>query len=233
MNYCNGVRIQNIGFQTLDTLYTAGLLNHGIRDLYKLRKKIKKMEVLDGFGSLKSRKIVSEIEAKRRLRDYEFFGSLGIEGLNIKTFQLIFANIPLVEFIGILTNKKFKELELKLMGINGIGPIKAKDLCDYLSIAKNRNEIFKILEEVHLYGTYQMDGRVLQRVVFSGCRPDDILIKKLETKGFQASSSWSNAAKCLVIPNHDYESNKVMKAINKHVPILTLDELYQRLEMEK
>src|SRR5699024_5877072 len=88
LNYCDVLRIQNIGYSTLDALWRNNFLPHGIRSLYKLRKKKDDIQMLDGFGQLKTKKIVAEIEAKRRLKDYEFFGALGIEGLSVKTFQL-------------------------------------------------------------------------------------------------------------------------------------------------
>ena len=102
LNYCEVLRIQNIGYSTLDQLYSVGLLNNGIQSLYKLKKKAAEMEDLEGFGRLKTKKIISEIEAKRRLKDYEFFGALGIQTLSVRTFQRIFQTIKLNEFMDMI-----------------------------------------------------------------------------------------------------------------------------------
>lgn len=107
MNYCSTLRIQNIGSQTLEALWKNGLLDHGIRSLYKLKKKVYDIEDIEGFGKLKTRKMIAEIEAKRRLKDYEFFGAIGIEKLSIKTFKPIFAEIKLSEFLDMIKLKNF------------------------------------------------------------------------------------------------------------------------------
>ena len=61
--------MQNIGYQTLDMLYSSGFLNHGIRSLYKLKKKSHDIEDIEGFGKIKTRKMIKEIESKRKLKD--------------------------------------------------------------------------------------------------------------------------------------------------------------------
>ena len=102
MNYCNALRIKNIGSQTLNVLHAVGLLDDGILSLYKLKNKQEKICNLEGFGKLKTRKIIAEIEGKRKLKDYEFFGAIGIEGLQIRTFQMIFHDIRLSEFMELI-----------------------------------------------------------------------------------------------------------------------------------
>ena len=95
LNYCSNLRIQNIGYNTLEALWQNGLLDNGIRSLYKLRKKSNDIQDIEGFGKVKTKKIIAEIEAKRRLKDYEFFGSVGIESLSIKTFKMILITLRL------------------------------------------------------------------------------------------------------------------------------------------
>ena len=228
LNYCNGVRIQNIGYNTLQVLYDVGLLKHGIRSLYKLKKKTDKIIDLDGFGKLKTQKIIAEIESKRKINDYEFFGSISIEGWNKKSFKLLFKEIPLNEFLDLIKCKQLSILKEKVMKISGIGDIKAEILIKYFSNSNNRKELEKILEEIYLISTYTtITGN--GRICFSGCRPDPILAKQLESLGFDVSDSWSNSSKYLIIPNEDFISSKVNKANEKSIPILTLNELINKL----
>lgn len=229
LNYCNSLRIKNIGYSTMDMLYSAGLLNHGIRSLYKLKKKANIIADLEGFGKLRTRKLISEIEAKRRLKDYEFYGALGIEGLSTKTFQMIFNNIKLSDFNTMLELKNFDLLFAKLLMINGIGESKAMLLIDYLKDSKNRNDLVKLLEEVSIsesFSTTESKGKI----VFTGCRPNDDLEEYIKSLGYESSDSWNNSAKCLVVPDLSYSSSKVGKAKDKNIPIIGISELREYLK---
>ena len=229
LNYCTNVKIQNIGYNTLDTLYTLGFLNHGIRSLYKLKKKKEDIENLPGFGKIKTKKIVSEIEAKRKLRDYDFFGAIGIEGLSRKSFQLIFNEIPLTDFLNLIKLKNWNLLSSKLVSIKGMGDKTSQIIIDYFSDLKRKIEVDKILKEVSLietYNTKQSKGRI----VFTGCRANDDLTNFIENKGYEVSDSWSNSAKYLVVPNKEFTSSKVGKAESLNIPIITINEIKEKLK---
>lgn len=223
MNFCNSLRIQNIGSTTIEDLYNEGLLKNGIRSLFKLKNKKVDIEMLPGFGKAKTRKIISEIEAKRRLKDYEFFGALGIEGLSIKTFKLIFERIKLEDFMNCIKVKNFDKLKADLMSIQGIGEAKAQVLASYFKDRDNYNELEKLMKEITLYETYGANSGTSGRIVFSGIRPDSDTERILMNNGYDVSDSWSNSAKYLVIPRSDYTSNKVNSAKSSGVPIIALD----------
>ena len=230
INYCNGVRIKNIGYQTLDTFYTVGLLPDGIRSLYTLRKHSREIEDLPGFGKLKAKKILAEIDAKRKLKDYEFFGSIGIEGLSNRTFQQIFSHIKSSEFIRMISLKNFDLLRVKLLAINGIGEAKTNVLIDYVKDKSLRKELEKMIKEVTLHETYSEGNTMSGIVVFSGCRPDDSLMEELANMGYGATDNWTASATCLAIPFEGFTSAKVTKAEAKNVPIIKVDKLIEYLK---
>lgn len=225
LNYCSNLRIQNIGYQTLDLLHTVGLLDDGIKSLYKLKKHTKEIECLDSFGKAKTRKIINEIESKRKLKDYEFFGSLGIHMWNIKSFKILFDNIKLSDFMNMIKLKNYDLLNAKMISIPSIGDIKASKLIEYLNNPDNRKEIYSILKEVSISETYGSEKESKGDIVFTGCRPSNDMIELINSKGYNPSDSWSNRAKYLIIPNNGFESSKVSKAISKNIPILTLSEI--------
>jgi NAD-dependent DNA ligase len=225
MNYCNKVRIQNIGFNTLDTLYSAGLLPNGIRSLYQLKKKKLEIQDLEGFGKLKAGKIIGEIEAKRRLKDFEFFGAIGIEGLSTKTFKQIFQHISVEDLINMINDKNFDLLEAKLTSINGIGYYKAKTFREQYKDVKSRKALRKLLNEISITSTYGIAKDYKGRVVFTGCRSNNDLDKFLESKGYESSDSWSNDASYLIIPREGFTSSKTTKANDRNIPIITLDKI--------
>lgn len=224
LNYCNGVRIQNIGYSTLEQLWNAGLLGNGIRSLYKLKKKVNDITDLEGFGQLRARKIISEIEAKRRLLDYEFFGALGIEGISTKSFKQIFSQIKLDDFVNMIKAKAFDLLRERLILANTIGSSKTNDLIEWLKNKDNRTELSKLMNELIIKESYSESAiaKNLIKVVFSGCRPDDKMRSMLQNHGYEACDNWHRDTKYLVIPNEGYTSNKVSKAMAKNIPIITI-----------
>lgn len=226
MNYCGSLRIANIGFQTLDALYTAGFLNDGILSLYKLKKKKNDIELIEGFGRLKTQKMIREIEAKRRLKDYDFFGAYGIEGLSRKTFQLIFSNIKLEDFLNLIKMKNWDLMFAKLVVIPSIGNSKAESLVSFFKDELNRKDLIKLLNELHLEETFTKQVASKKGIiVFTGCRPNPELEEHLIKDGYEVLDSWKNSATTLVIPYEGFTSNKVTKALEKGIKIITIDTL--------
>lgn len=224
-NYCETLRIKNIGYQTLDTLWHEGLLNNGILSLYKLKKKSYDIQNLDGFGKLKTKKIISEIEAKRKLKDYDFFGALGIAGISVKTFQLIFENIKLEDFLNMIDLKNFELLFGYLINTKGIGEITAGLIVEWFDDKEKRKELEKLLKEVTLISTYGHKISSKGDIVFTGCRPDKEISNYIISNGYNPTDNWTSKAKYLVVPKHEYSSSKVVKANNKNIPIILLSEI--------
>jgi NAD-dependent DNA ligase len=223
INYCTNLNMENIGYQTLETLYDAGLLNKGIRSLYKLKKKTLDIESLDGFGRLKTKKIIKEIENKRYLKDYEFFGSIGIEGMSTKTFKSIFAAIKYQEFIDMISFKNFDMMFSKLVTIEGMADKRSQLIVNYFREPENREEIKKLIQELRIEPTYGTGSTVKGVICFTGIRPDKELHHLLIDMGYEVTDSWSNKVTHLIIPRLDYESNKVTKATDKGIKIISLD----------
>lgn len=212
-NYCKNLRIKNIGYQTLDILYSIGLLNKGIISLYKLKKKKELIMDIEGFGKLKTKKIVKEIENKRRLRDADFFGSIGIDNCGIKTFEDIFASIKLQDFLNMIKTKNWDLLSSRLIQINGIGDKTSEFIISYFKEIKNSKELLNLLKEVQLYESFTGD-KYKGRVTFTGCRPTEEVIELLRRNNWNPANWSDKETKYLVIPNDDYESSKVTKAKN-------------------
>ena len=223
LNYCAAIRIQNIGASTIEALINEGLLQNGIRSLYKLKNKKLEIEMIPGFGRVKARKIVAEIEAKRRLKDYEFFGALGIETLSMKTFKTIFSHIKLTDFLDMIKVKNFDKLRADMIAVPGIGDAKANVFYEYIKKPTNRKELEKLLNEVSLHETYSSNKSSNGRIVFSGIRADTNVERILSNNGYDVSDSWSNSAKYLIIPSSSYSSRKVESAKQIGVPIIPLD----------
>lgn len=226
LNYCVGTRMKNIGYQILVQLYDVELVTD-IVSLYKLKKFQKEISFLPGFGPMKSRKIIAEIESERRLPDWQFFGSIGIEGMSHTMFRTVFREINVSDFIEMITARQFDKLQSELIRVNGIGTAKADLVVKWFKIAENRDELKKLMKEVNILPSTNTSTSGL--VVFTGCRPDDSLREYLESRGYEITDKWKNSARILIVPDSSYESAKVAKAKSKNIPIIPVDEISSKI----
>lgn len=219
INYCSNLRIKNIGAETIKTLSDHGFIKNGIIDLYHLKNKTYEIENLVGFGKLKTRSIINEIENKRTLNDYEFFGALGINGLSTKTFKEIFKCIDFDKFKETFENKKFDDngLRLLLVAINGIADKKASLLVDYLNDIEEFTKVKRLLKELKIVSSYN-NINIKPIAVISGFR-DPNLIKQIEDQGYEVSDNWTKKAAVLYVRKGNNMSRKEQLAIVNNIPI--------------
>ena len=219
INYCSNLRIKNIGSETIKTLSDNGFIKNGIIDLYKLKSKAYEIENLAGFGKLKTRSIINEIENKRQLYDYEFFGALGINGLSTKTFKEIFKCVDFSKFQESFENKQFDESGIRsiLINVNGIGEKKAALFVDYLNDVDEFTKVKKLLKELKIVSSYN-NISIKPIAVISGFR-DPILIKQIEDQGYEVSDNWTKKASILYVKKGNGVSKKEQLAIENNIPI--------------
>jgi len=216
-NWCDKVGIANLGYQTLQSLYTARLLDKGIRSLYKLKNKLTEVEDVPGFGKQRTRQIVAEIESKRFLPDYLIFGAFGIEGLAATTFKLIFQHLPYTDLLA----DDLTLLPSRLLDINGIGPEKSKLLISFFSDKEKVKEMQKLLEELRVEITYGTAVKASKgEIVFSGFRPTDVERRKIEENGYVVGDSLTKRTTILAVPDPSYRSDKVTKANKNNIIII-------------
>jgi NAD-dependent DNA ligase len=60
-------------------------------------------------------------------------------------------------------------------------------------------------------------------ICLSGTR-DEIVKCALEKAGYDVTDSWSSKVDILIIPDRDYRSSKVARALKQHVPIFTVED---------
>lgn len=226
LHYCRTLRMKSIGWSTINVLHEHGLLKHGIASLYKLKKERRKIEYLPGFGDAKIFNILREIKARTVLKDYEFFGAIGIEGMSVNTFKKIFDKIPGSSLLKMIENKSWDLMRNVLISVPGIGDNKAFMIEEFFKDPSNLSDFKRLLKEVTIVDTGGKE--TLGDVVFSGYRPKQDIIDYLAELGYEATDRWRKSAKYLVTPSEFYSSSKVDKAKKAGVPIVhakNLDEL--------
>ena len=227
LNWCNNLRISNLGAASIEQLRKRGFLDNGIRSLYKLKKKRYDIEDIPGMGRLTANRIIREIEAKRKLKDWELMGSLGIETLNMKTFQTIFQHIPFASFIDWMNERNRTTLTEKLYEVKGIGPEKCATLLDWLSKEENRKELQKLLKELDVTSSFGV--KTQNKISFTGWRPAPNVVEKLRERGWAVQDGVTKDTMYLVIPEEGFHSGNVDKAIKNEVNIITKSYLLSNL----
>jgi NAD-dependent DNA ligase len=166
--------------------------------------------------------VIREIEGKRRLKDYEIFGSIGIKGLSMKTFQAIFKSIPYETFMDLLGKSKLGDLPERLLQIPGVGPETVNLMTDYFEKPDNRKELIKLLKELSVQSTFGAgEGEKLGQVVFTGFRSYGSLQSDLEKRGWEVGESVTKSTKFVIRIDDDYVKGKVEKAIEAGIPVVT------------
>lgn len=201
INFCSELRIENIGYSTLKTLFDHEIIKEGLVDLYKLKNKIYAIENLPGFGKLKTRAIINSIESKRELFDYEFFGALGIPGLSTKTFKEIFKVIDWVPVSSMFKDKKIDTTKLNTFAVavslvNGLGEKKVKVLVDYLFDHEEFTKIRKLLKEIKIKPSVNNIAKPI--AVISGFR-DQQIIDKIKSEGYDVTDNWTKKASVVFV----------------------------------
>ena len=214
LNYLTKLKIQNISYAIVDTLHDSHFLN-SIEDLYELSSKIDEICRLPGMGELKISSIIQEIENKRKMYDYEMFGSLGIEGISIKTFKKILHDFTVDDVMDICK----KEKAGKLCKVPGIKEKSANKIIE--GVNENRKLIKFLLKELDIISSYDMDDDSPE-CVFTKVRDADFE-KELSENGWVVADSVTDNTKVVVVPDITTISNKVIKARKKNIPVITLE----------
>ena len=220
LNYLVKLRIMDISYATVDTLYDLGLLRD-IGDLYKLKKHKDLIVDIDGFGEATFDNWMRQIDDKRDVADYMLLGALGIPGVAEKNFSLILSKYDLDDLLDIV---KAKDID-SLVEINGIGEKKAKRIIE--GIKENKDLIKYLRKELNVY--HENINEVKFTICFTKVR--DIELEKYIIKlGGKVVDSVTANTTYLCVPNMDTKSSKVNKAMKHGTIIVPINELKSVLD---
>lgn len=215
LNFTNKMNIGEISYATVNDFYDAGLLET-IQDLYLLKDHKNSLVQLPGYGETKINKILQEIEDHKSVIPSVMLGSIGIEGLSIKSFKNILSYVSMEEMI-----------EIALMGniafftvLPGIKDITAKKLVDgirnNLALLIFLQENLNILEEPKFVkGDFT--------VVFTKVRNTEIEEFIKENHG-SIGDNVTKETSLVVVPKIGVKSSKVNTAMKYEIPIVSIDE---------
>lgn len=220
LNYLVKLRIQDISYASVDTLYELGILN-SIEDIYKLHRFKDIIVNHDGFGEATFNNWIDQINNKRKVPDYLMLGALGIDGIAEKNFAKVLSKYDFDELIEIV---KAKDLDA-LVGIEGIGEAKARKIIK--GIHDNEKTIKFLLNELEVFHEDISDAKFT--VCFTKVR-DSELEKYIINLGGKVVDSVNAKTTILVVPNLDTTSSKVKSAKKHGTRIVEIDKLKSVLQ---
>ena len=243
MNYVTKMRIANISIGTITTLFNHGILNC-IEDLYRLEIRKDDIINLDGFGKKSYKNIIKGIDSRRKVYDYELFGSIGIPSIGERMFKKIFSVIPsedIIKIINLTMNinmedyikrldgdksleplyKPLDDIMNKMYKINGLGEKTVSTIIT--GLWKNNSLIKFLLTQIQIEKNNKTYDK---KVCFSKVR-DKEFEEFLDKNNVMVLDSLKNDCDLLIVPNLEETSTKIEKAKKKGILVISIDEAYK------
>lgn len=225
LNYLNKMNIDGISYGIIDKLYEFNIVKK-IEDLYKLDKHINDMMEIEGFGIKKIQMLLKAIDDNRTVPDYIFLGSLGIESIAKKRFQLVMELYTIDELLDLVTNYRID----KLSQIRGLSELNAAKLIN--GIIDNKNIIIKLKDKYLNIITTKGDNKNKSKftVCFTKIR-DKEKEKFIRELGGEITDNITKSTSFLVVPDLAFtKSSKVTQATKKGVKIISIDQLEKEVK---
>lgn len=225
IRYCGTLRMMGISNGTLTKLFEMGYVK-SIPDLYKIDYQSLALE--KGFAETSCSAIRRSIEAGSvNVEPYEWFGALPCLNVSQKTWKTIF-DVSLKHdegFFNLLVNEIDKGdcesfLQVLIQPIIGIGPATWGAIAE--CFRNNWDDIRETIVNIRFIVDIPEDDNK-QLVCLSGTR-DETVTHALEMAGYAVTDSWSHKVDILVIPDENFHSSKVDKALKHDVPIFTVED---------
>ena len=216
-NFCDKMRIDGIGWNTVDKLYDAGIWKD-IIDVYKIDDQKDEICKLDSFSDISYENLKSSIDSKRDMNDYDLLGSIGIPSISSKTFEAILDKMTLKR---LLVCCNYKDID-ELCNIPGIKEKKAKKIID--GIKANTDLIDKLISSGLIKLHHDRETEAKYTVCFTKFR-DRYLEDFVNSNSGKVVDDVTKDTTFLVVPDSSVESSKVKKADKYGVKILTKDKM--------
>jgi DNA ligase (NAD+) len=223
VNFCKSMRIKGIGPSTIESLFHHGIVT-SIEDLFTLKDKKEFVTKIDGYGDTSFDKMVKAI-SKATGTEADILGSIGIKNIGIKKSEKILNIYHIQDLLEMSdSTTKIKAIE-KLEKLPGVGTSNATSLID--GVGRNRHLLEYLLQVIEIKDMQKEDAKGY--AVFTGFR-DPKLEAKMNKHGIYLENNITSKTTLLVAAKMDSNSNKIKKAKEKNIPIISLEEAYSMYE---
>lgn len=210
--------VRNIGIEHLGEPNIRKMMNvlnvKNLRDIFKL--KVIDILKLDGFKAKSAGNLFTEIQAAKKVNDYQLLASLNIYGIGKNVAKSILVKYTLDELRS-LTIEQLSE-------IDGIGPERAAALEKEMKAqAAFLDELLKCVELTQSKGGEISSGR---KICFTGKMPEQRSFYEdmARSRGYEPVDTVTSDLAVLVAVDISGNSSKLSKARSAGIKILSLDE---------
>jgi len=130
--------IEGLGTKVAELLVEKGLVSD-VADLYALTKE--QLLTLEGFADKRAENLLAAIEASKDRPFWRVLTALGIRGVGSRVAQILASHYPSWDALAKATVEELQEIE-------GIGPVLAQDIVDFVSRPRHQ----ALVEKLRRYG---------------------------------------------------------------------------------
>lgn len=222
--------IEGLSEATLEKFVQKGFI-HSLSDIFHLEDYRDEIVAMDGMGKKSYNNLMKAIEKARTIPVARFVYSLGIANVGLSNAKLLCRYYQ--DDITALMNADAEDMT----SVEGIGPIIAKSVEQFFADQRLREEVEKLLKEVHL----EKEERDEEEMIFEGKTfvitgsvhhfTNRGEVKNLiESKGGKVAGSVSSKTHYLINNDAESSSSKNKKAKELGVPIITEEEFLELLK---
>jgi DNA ligase (NAD+) len=211
--------IRNIGIERLGEPNVRKMMkNLGVRKLWDIFKLSREQILsLEGFKEKSADNLLREIEAARRVPDFQVLAALNITGIGKTVAKDLLSRFPL-ETLRTMT-------ENDLCNLRGIGPERAAALA--AELRKQSDILDELLGCVNLIRTsLENDGIKRPTICFTGKMPEkrEFYATLARERGFDPIESVSSSLALLVAMNPEENGGKLKAARKLGIAVVSLEE---------
>lgn len=217
--------VRNIGIERLGEPNIRKMMNtlgvKTLKDIFEL--KVEDILKLDGFKEKSANNLYNEIQSARRVNDYQILAALNIYGIGKNVAKKILGHYTVAE-LRKLTKEQLSELDQ-------VGPERAEALFRELALqSESLDELLKCVELITTKGGIKKSP--LATICFTGKMPEkrDYYENLAKQHGYEAVDSVTKELSVLVAADTGESGNKLTKAQNFGIKILSLEEWLESLK---
>lgn len=216
---------EKLGLEQFSEKMISSLNCNSVIDVFKLTKEdIMKIE---GWGEKSAKDFIKRIKELKKSSPERILAALGIENLGIETSKLLLKNFTLNEIIKNVYPKPNKEFVDKLVKIRGIGLKKTKTIIiGLMNSVTLLQDLLSVGFKIEQSKTGSLSGKTFC-ITGSLTKPRKEIEKIIEENG--GVNTTINNCDYLICNEKSSDSAKYKKALQRKIPIITEEKLYQMI----
>ncbi len=227
----DALNIDGLSEATLEKFIQHGFLKN-FCDLYHLEKFRDEIIALDGFGEKSYENLLTSVENSRNTTLPKFIYGLGIANVGLSNAKMI------VQALGNDIKKIIHAGRQELEKIDGVGAVIADTFASYFENEKNKEEFYKLLQEMHIEKTPDnQNNQILTGKVFvitgslEHFENRNQLKERIEQLGGRVTGSVTGKTSYLINNDSHSTSSKNKTAAKLGVPVITENEFLEMAPM--